>query len=248
MADPPEPDPVVGVPGYAAGTGRHHDRPRHPSRQPSNPSPPREMADVVSVLGVSEDHLTPEVSSALRALMDEVERLRWEASRSVRLQVFHEQQANLDSVLPIMHRRAFMRELEDRVGRAGVAGALAYFHLDSYEPLRQQHGLAVAEEALRQVAATLLKNIRDSDLAGAIGGGGIGVILAVTEAPGAHSKVDSLLDKLRRQPFRWGEQNVNLVLSCGLHEFVAGETAESALASADAALRGPPPPSVSVRR
>ncbi len=238
MADPPEPDPVIGFSGYAPGTRQGSVRPR-PRRPPyeSDPLPPADSADEVSVLGLPEKSLTPEVSAALRSLMDEIGRLRWEMSRAVRRLVLQEQQASRDPVLPVLGRRAFMRELGAFIGRTDVAGALAFFYLESYELLRRTRGLAAAEQALRLMASALLGSVRDTDLVGAVGGGGIAVALVVSEAPGTRSKADSLLESLGKVTFHWGDEDLPLDASCGLHEFAAGETAEEALAAADTALR-----------
>src|SRR4051812_35440343 len=86
-----------------------------------------------SILGTPEHELVPPGRDAVVRLMGEVERLRSEL-RSMRLRLLEaEHCADRDQLLPLLNRRAFVRELTRSIGlssRYGTPASLLYFDLD----------------------------------------------------------------------------------------------------------------------
>src|SRR5271166_5463079 len=81
---------------------------RHAQRSPE--SAPAETFDTAAGLGIPETELTPLVRDAIAKLKDEAENLRHELQQSrLRLEEA-EQAADQDQLLPILNRRAFVRE------------------------------------------------------------------------------------------------------------------------------------------
>jgi hypothetical protein len=74
-----------------------------------------EVAATVSVLGIPETELTPRIRDAIMALMAEVEGLRRLLQQTQSELELLEQAANTDPLLPILNRRAFVRELSRQI-------------------------------------------------------------------------------------------------------------------------------------
>ena len=67
--------------------------------------------DVSSVLGIPEAEFTPRVRDAVMKLMAEVDRLRQELEAMKRRLDKAEEEADQDGLLPVLNRRAFVREM-----------------------------------------------------------------------------------------------------------------------------------------
>lgn len=217
----------------------------------SGPAVPAAADDVSSLHGIPDRDLTPPVRAALEDLMAEIERLRWAVEQSEGRQAYLEGLADRDSLLPVLNRRAFERELTLLLQKAGsgdadpaapepVAGAmLALFYLTNVEALHVDYGLSAAESALRHMAEALLQHVRQSDVVGALGCGGIGVVLTLTDPAAARSKVEELRRAVLAWPPRQGGADLPLEVACGLAPLAGGLTVASALAQADRLLWAP---------
>jgi diguanylate cyclase (GGDEF)-like protein len=196
-------------------------------------------AATASVLGIPEAEFTPRVRDAIMTLMHEVDRLRGEVEQTrVRLEEVS-RTADQDMLLPILNRRAFVREISRFIGfaeRYGTPSSLLYFDLDDFKAVNDAHGHAGGDAVLRHFSVNLAGQIRDSDILARIGGDEFGIILAHTTLDQAKSKATSLEQSLRDHPAIWNGQPVSLTFSCGCCELHAGESADSAIAQADQAM------------
>src|SRR6185503_8659165 len=126
-----------------------------------------------SVLGIPEGEFTPRVRDAIMTLMGEVDSLRRELSQTrVRLEEV-EKTADQDHLLPLLNRRAFVRELTRYIafaGRYGTPASLIYFDLDGFKTVNDTHGHAGGDAVLKNFAQVLSDNVRDSDCVGRLGG------------------------------------------------------------------------------
>ena len=180
--------------------------------------------------------LTPEVQRALTSIIDELEGLRWRLDQSLRRQEYLENLADQDGQLPILNRRAFERELGamiEELSRRGVPGTLIYLYLETYDELRREKGLVMAERALRHLAITVRDSLRKTDVSGHIGGAGIAAALALSHEGGGVTKAWDVIQKVKRVPFVVDGEVVPMTLSVGVHEVGEGETPENVLVAAD---------------
>jgi diguanylate cyclase (GGDEF)-like protein len=196
-------------------------------------------ADVSEILGIPEAEFTPRVRDAIMSLMAEVDRLRREIDRTkARLEAV-ETMADQDGLLPLLNRRAFVREMSRVISfaeRYEVPASLIYFDLDGFKALNDTYGHAAGDAALGHIANLLTGNVRESDLVGRLGGDEFGVILAKADQGQAEKKARSLADLFRANPFVWEENPVPLSFAYGVHGFKKGENVDVAMANADKAM------------
>jgi diguanylate cyclase (GGDEF)-like protein len=213
---------------------------------PASAPPP--AAEALSILGIPEAELTPRVRDAIMSLMGEVGRLREDLDRTkARLEAV-ETMADQDGLLPLLNRRAFVREMSRMISfaeRYDVPASLIYFDLDGFKAVNDAHGHAAGDAALNYVADLLTGNVRESDVVGRLGGDEFGVILTKADNAQAEAKAKSLSELFERKPFVWQDKPVALSFAYGVHTFQSGEDADVALARADdamyAAKRARPP-------
>ncbi len=196
-------------------------------------------AATASVLGIPESEFTPSVRDAIMVLMGEVDSLRRELQQTKARLEDVEKAADQDHLLPLLNRRAFVRELTRYIAfsdRYGTPASLIYFDLDGFKAINDTYGHAGGDAVLAHFVETLSANVRDSDIVGRLGGDEFGVILSHATQDQAYKKADSLADKLKASPTEWRGKSIAMTFSYGAFELRAGESAESAMARADEAM------------
>jgi diguanylate cyclase (GGDEF)-like protein len=192
-----------------------------------------------SVLGIPEAEFTPRVRDAIMGLMSEVDSLRRELSQTrVRLDEV-EKTADQDQLLPLLNRRAFVRELTRYIafsGRYNTPASLIYFDLNQFKQVNDSKGHAAGDAVLRHFAETLLNHVRDSDCVGRLGGDEFGVLLTHADQEQALKKADVLAAALRASPPVWNGADIPVSFSYGAFELKPGDNADLAMARADEAM------------
>ena len=198
------------------------------------------ISDVAFIMGIPESELTPSVQEALTIIMKEFDRQRDELEHAREYTSFLEDVADRHAFLPVMNRRALMRELAIVLGRAEQAettSVFLYFHVRNAEDFRLSHGHGIAETALLRTVEVLRERLRASDAIGSMDGHDFGVILAATAKDGALDKARELVAALDEQTFVLGEGKHRLDVACGFHLLEAGDTVEKVVDAADRDLR-----------
>ncbi len=211
-------------------------KPAPPSQTPverrANPAP-------AAMRTLAAGEITPRARVALLELMGEVDRLRGEAD-SLRQRVRElEALADTDPLADVYNRRAFMRELSRAMAfadRYGLEASLVYVDLDDFKRINDAHGHAVGDAVLRHVAAFLVAQVRQSDFVGRLGGDEFAVALAHGGRDAAEVKAIALKAALERSPAEYEGAFYPVKATFGAYGFGPGETAEEALARADAAM------------
>ena len=199
----------------------------------------RAPQDIASVLGIPEAEFTAHVRDAIMGLMAEVDRLRQELEQMKARLDAAETEADQDSLLPVLNRRAFVREMSRIMSfgeRYDLAASLIYVDLDGFKAVNDRFGHAAGDAALTHVANLLIANVRESDVVGRLGGDEFGVILAKADIKQAQSKAAKLAALFEAQPFAWEGQVLPLSFAFGVCMFQKGESVASAIASADKAM------------
>jgi diguanylate cyclase (GGDEF)-like protein len=192
-----------------------------------------------SVLGIPEGEFTPRVRDAIMGLMSEVDSLRRELSQTRARLDEAEKTADQDQLLPLLNRRAFVRELTRYIAfssRYNMPAALIYFDMNHLKRINDAHGHAAGDAALRHFAETLLSHVRDTDCVGRLGGDEFGVLLTHADQEQALKKADSLAEALRGTPTVWKGVEIPVSFSYGAFELKPGDNADLAMARADEAM------------
>jgi diguanylate cyclase (GGDEF)-like protein len=192
-----------------------------------------------SVLGIPESEFTPRVRDAIMGLMGEVDSLRRELSQTRARLDEAEKTADQDHLLPLLNRRAFVRELTRYIafsGRYNTPAALIYFDMNHLKRINDNFGHAAGDAALRHFAETLLSHVRDSDCVGRLGGDEFGVLLTHADQDQALKKADVLAEALRATPPVWNGAEIPVSFSYGAFELKSGDNADLAMARADEAM------------
>lgn len=193
-------------------------------------------AAVTTISGIPKAEFTPRVSAAVTRLMGDVDRLKREvASLEARLEDA-ERAADQDQLLPLLNRRAFVRELNRAIASAaryGTPSSLVYFDLDGFKRVNDTYGHAAGDALLGHIAATLTQHVRDSDVVARLGGDEFGVILSHTSEAQAEMKAASLAGSLLGAPLDWNGVPIDVAFSYGTFQLGSGDSADSAIARAD---------------
>jgi diguanylate cyclase (GGDEF)-like protein len=197
------------------------------------------VQDVSSVLGIPEAEFTPRVRDAIMNLMGEVDRLRQELEQMKERLEAAETEADTDGLLPVLNRRAFVREMTRIMSfgeRYDLAASLIYVDLDGFKAVNDSYGHAAGDAALMHVAGLLTANVRESDVVGRLGGDEFGVILAKADLEQAQKKAATLAQIFEAQPFTWEGSALPISFAFGVCMFQKGESVASAMANADKAM------------
>lgn len=146
-----------------------------------------------------------------------------------------------DDLTGLGNRRAFMEDLSRemmRYERYGDTGALLFVDLDDFKPVNDDFGHEKGDETLRAVASILSSTTRTYDLVCRLGGDEFAVWLEGADYEIARARAENFLSKLGRWREKELGSDATLGMSIGVAMFEAGkgETVESLIANADAAM------------
>jgi len=221
---------VTSVPRTRARNGKSETGPAR------NTSP---ATDTASVLGIPEAELTPRVRAAISGLMEEVARLRDELRMTKQRIGDLEELADTDALLPVINRRAFVRELSRMMSyaeRYGTPHTLIYFDLNGMKAINDGHGHAAGDAALIHVSDVLKESTRESDVVGRLGGDEFGVLLAQADETTANEKADALAQRIAKEGVPWKGGKLALSVAYGVHPVQRGQDVDDAIQAADRAM------------
>ena len=151
------------------------------------------------------------------------------------MQLGHE--ANSDALTGLPNRRHFDLVLQERLALAAVARSsdvfsLAILDIDHFKPVNDEHGHAVGDHVLQQLATLLSSQLRGQDIAARIGGEEFALLMPDTSIDEAVNALDRL--RLVIETYHW--QPVPITASLGVTGYLPEDTSESLMARADDAL------------
>lgn len=199
---------------------------------------PHQIHDVAQIMGIPTSELTPRVEEALTIIVGEFDRTRSELERERERVGYFQELSDRDSVVPIVNKRALMRDLGRLINRAAhtrTVSSLVMFSIRGLEQLRAAKGLAEAETVLAKVAGTLLSGVRGSDVPAYLGGADFGVILTLSEGRQAEDKAEDLCTRIAGTLQLMSGDGWSV--GWGIAPFQAGDDPDAILAQADTDLR-----------
>lgn len=145
-----------------------------------------------------------------------------------------------DDLTGLPNRRAFMRRLQDEVGRVQRYGnplSLALIDLDGFKAVNDKFGHAAGDEVLRVFAGEILSIFRHHDLVARYGGEEFAVLLPNTHIEGAMRALRKVQKRAQETSFQQEGSTLPLPsFSAGLSLYRPGETPESFIQRADHAM------------
>ncbi|HEY8573765.1 GGDEF domain-containing protein [Phenylobacterium sp.] len=200
---------------------------------------PQKTGDTAAFLGLGPADLTPAVQGAITTLLSEIDDLRTEVGRLKAKLAEAEGMADRDALVPLLNRRAMVREL-GRIRtfalRYGASASLVYFDLDDLKSVNDRFGHAAGDTALKTVAERLAASVRESDVVGRMGGDEFAVILVQANAQVAEAKAETLAKAIERDPLQFGDWSAPLHVTYGVCEITQDLEPEEIVAAADQAM------------
>ncbi|HVY33390.1 MAG TPA: GGDEF domain-containing protein [Caulobacteraceae bacterium] len=181
----------------------------------------------------------PQVPSDATAMAREIEDLRAQVKALSEQLAEAERLADGDSLTPLLNRRAFMREVQRAIAvarRHQIPASLIYFDLDGFKGVNDRFGHAAGDAALLAVAERLLAEVRESDVVGRLGGDEFAVLLLHADREAATHKAEALRARVIIEPVQFEALNFHIGVTYGVREIAGADSAEQALAEADAAM------------
>ena len=129
--------------------------------------------------------------------------------------------ANTDSLTGLPNRRAFLDTLGREIRRSQRHThplSLAMIDVDEFKEVNDTYGHDAGDKVLQSLAQLFVKEFRDYDLVGRLGGEEFAVIFPDTKMSGANVSCERLLDKVRRARTTVNSEQIYCTVSIGLTE------------------------------
>ena len=145
-----------------------------------------------------------------------------------------------DELTELPNRRAFMRRLEDEIGRVqryGYPLTLALIDIDHFKSINDNYGHAGGDEVLRVFCQKVLTAFRHHDMIARYGGEEFAVILPNTDHEGAMHALLKVKNEASETIIKFNGYEFPLnTFSAGVTMYRPGETPSSLIERADTAL------------
>jgi diguanylate cyclase (GGDEF)-like protein/PAS domain S-box-containing protein len=148
-------------------------------------------------------------------------------------------QATHDALTGLINRREFERRLEEAVDSARGEGAghiLCFMDLDRFKAVNDSCGHLAGDNMLREVAALLKEQVRDSDIVARLGGDEFGLLLTGCPLEKARQIATDVCNSIADYRFVWQDKIFSIGISIGLVEIGHSSGAmQDILSAADSA-------------
>jgi len=148
-------------------------------------------------------------------------------------------QATHDPLTGLINRREFERRLDEAMDSAHAEEAvhmLFYMDLDRFKAVNDSCGHMAGDNMLREVAALIKDQVRDSDFVGRLGGDEFGSLLIGCPIDKARQIATDICNAIADYRFVWKDKIFNIGISVGLVEIShASGTLQDLMSAADSA-------------
>ena len=130
-------------------------------------------------------------------------------------------QASHDALTGLVNRREFENRLQESLEAAHSGTArhvLCYLDLDRFKAVNDECGHVAGDSMLREVAAIIKEEVRDSDTVARVGGDEFGVLLVGCPLEKARQIADDIVRAVGDFRFVWKDKIFNVGVSVGLVE------------------------------
>ncbi|MCC5870523.1 MAG: diguanylate cyclase, partial [Gammaproteobacteria bacterium] len=148
-------------------------------------------------------------------------------------------QASHDALTGLLNRHEFQHRLEEALGSARSEDAshvLCYLDLDRFKAVNDTCGHIAGDNMLRELAALIRKEVRDSDSVARLGGDEFGMLLVGCPLEKACQIAEDVCQAVGAYRFVWQDKIFNVGVSVGLVQIgQESGTLEDVLSAADSA-------------
>ncbi|MDH3416906.1 MAG: EAL domain-containing protein [Gammaproteobacteria bacterium] len=148
-------------------------------------------------------------------------------------------QATHDPLTGLINRREFERRLDEAMDTAHSEEAvhiMYYMDLDRFKAVNDSCGHLAGDNMLREVAALIKDQVRDSDFVGRLGGDEFGALLIGCPIQKARQIATDICNAVSAYRFVWKDKIFNIGISVGLVEIShASGTLQDVMSAADSA-------------
>ena len=148
-------------------------------------------------------------------------------------------QATHDPLTGLINRREFERRLDEAMDDAHAEESvhmLFYMDLDRFKAVNDSCGHMAGDNMLREVAALIKDQVRDSDFVGRLGGDEFGALLIGCPIDKARQIASDICNAIADYRFVWKDKIFNIGISIGLVEIShASGTLQDVISAADSA-------------
>jgi diguanylate cyclase (GGDEF)-like protein len=197
----------------------------------------------VAARKMASPHAEPAPSSQLSTVSHDakltIRRLKTELARAQARIEELQASADTDFLLDIPNRRGFERELNRSIAyikRYHASGALVVLDVDRLKPINDAFGHAAGDQVLKAIVATLLSQVRSSDVIGRLGGDEFALLLWNLSETDAKAKAASLEHAIDGLSFVFRGRTVTAGASAGVAVLGPHTEAGRALEEADSAM------------
>ena len=145
-----------------------------------------------------------------------------------------------DELTGLPNRRAFLRRMEDEVGRVqryGFPLSLAVIDIDHFKEVNDRYGHSAGDDALKTYAREILSMFRHHDLVARYGGEEFVVLLPNTDEEGATRALHKVQRRAAQTTYQSnGDRAAVPMFSAGVAIYKTGETPSALIERADNAL------------
>jgi len=144
-----------------------------------------------------------------------------------------------DELTRLLNRRGFLAELSQALKSArtgGPPGALLICDLDGFKAVNDRHGHNAGNRVLRELSASLIRQVRRTDAVARLGGDEFGFLLVGATLASAITKAARLEDAIAKLDLLIEDARVEIRASFGVVSYDGSETEEVLLHRADMAM------------
>jgi len=184
-------------------------------------------------------HMGEILSEADESLRAENARLASEVGRlSSRIREL-ERDADMDPLVDVYNRRAFMREIiraQTVSERYHIPSCVVFLDLNSFKAVNDRYGHAIGDDLLRKIGKALVVSVRDCDLVARLGGDEFGILLFKTSPLEARAKAQSLICRVQACHIDLPTGDISVGAAWGVAPCEPGVSPDAVLARADRAM------------
>jgi|GEM_PF-711323 len=199
---------------------------------------------------IDPEAVSDDVRSVVMYLTSRVDDLTGALDQARRRVAELETAADEDTLLPVLNRRGFVRELSRTIAftsRYATDASVIVLDVSRLRRINEAFGHQAGDAVLKTVAMRLRRSLRASDVIGRLGGDELGAILWSASGEDAARKVAALVAAIAAEPVLFNGLRMDIAVSGGAVQLRPDDSTDTALKRVERSVTGiamcPPPES-----